>query len=100
MLKNENVELHKRIDQLEALVTTNSCPSTQVLQEQIEKLEQENHRLFNENQYQRDEYEQFLDQLTTMVVRTAIMQEVNAIRNRVTENRVNQMKTSCERFSC
>lgn len=46
------------------------------LEEHIRKLEQENERLFVENQFQRQEYERFLDQLTTMVIRTAVMQEV------------------------
>jgi len=39
-------------------------------------LEQENGRLFVENQCQRQEYLRFLDQLSTMVISTAVMQEV------------------------
>lgn len=49
---------------------------THFLEEHIRQLEQENERLFVENQCQRQEYERFLDQLTTMVIRTAVMQEV------------------------
>ncbi|UJR26038.1 hypothetical protein I4U23_007384 [Adineta vaga] len=76
LLKNENVELHKRIDQLEALCTTSvDTQQTRSLQEHIRQLEQENGRLFVENQCQRQEYESFLDQLTTMVLRTAFMHE-------------------------
>ncbi|CAF0776804.1 unnamed protein product [Adineta ricciae] len=80
-LKDENVELHKRIDQLEALCTTSvDTQQTRSLQEHIRQLEQENGRLFVENQCQRQEYESFLDQLTTMVLRTAIMHEVSEKR--------------------
>ncbi|CAF0798319.1 unnamed protein product [Rotaria sordida] len=76
VLKNENVELHKRIDQLEALCTTNvDAQPTRFLEEYIRQLEQENGRLFAENKCQRQEYERFLDQLTTMVLRTAMLQE-------------------------
>jgi hypothetical protein len=61
--------------------TTNSNPSQSYLLEQhIRKLEKENGRLFEENQYQRQEYERFLDQLATMVIQTAVMQEVNVDR--------------------
>ncbi|CAF4167225.1 unnamed protein product [Rotaria sp. Silwood2] len=75
-LKNENVELHKRIDQLEALCTTSvDTQQRRFLEEHIRQLEQENGRLFAENQCQRQEYERFLDQLTTMVLRTAVLQE-------------------------
>ncbi|CAF0797643.1 unnamed protein product [Rotaria sp. Silwood1] len=76
VLKSENVELHKRIDQLEALCTTSvDTQQTHFLEEHIRQLEQENGRLFAENQCQRQEYERFLDQLTTMVLRTAVLQE-------------------------
>ncbi|CAF3652814.1 unnamed protein product [Rotaria sordida] len=76
LLKTENVELHKRIDQLEALYKTSMrTHHTHFLEEHIRQLEQENERLFFENQCQRQEYERFLDQLTTMVIRTAVMQE-------------------------
>lgn len=49
---------------------------THFLEEHVRQLEQENERLLVENQCQRQEYERFLDQLTTMVIRTAVMQEV------------------------
>ncbi|CAF4606338.1 unnamed protein product, partial [Rotaria socialis] len=76
VLKHENVELHKRIDQLEALCTTNvDTQQTRFLEDHIRQLEHENGRLFTENQCQRQEYERFLDQLTTMVLRTAMLQE-------------------------
>ena len=48
-----------------------------MLDERIGELEEENGRLFAENQCQRREYVQFLDQLSTMVIRTAVMQEVS-----------------------
>lgn len=97
LLKNENVQLHKRIDQLEAKVNlvrleefvfyfihssqykTNPKVierSQHLLEEHIRQLEEENERLCTENQCQRQEYEHFLDQLTNMVIRTAAMQEV------------------------
>ncbi|CAF1675489.1 unnamed protein product [Adineta ricciae] len=76
LLRNENAELHKRIDQLEALCRANvNTQRTYVLDERIGELEEENGRLFAENQCQRQEYVQFLDQLSTMVIRTAVMQE-------------------------
>ncbi|CAF2105517.1 unnamed protein product [Rotaria magnacalcarata] len=76
VLKHENVELHKRIDQLEALCTTNvDTQQTRFLEDHIRQLEHENGRLFTENQCQRQEYERFLDQLTTMVLRAAVLQE-------------------------
>ncbi|CAF2595835.1 unnamed protein product [Rotaria sp. Silwood2] len=76
LLKTENVELHKRIDQLEALYKTSMrTQQKHFLEEHIRQLEQENERLFVENQCQRQEYERFLNQLTTMVIRTAVMQE-------------------------
>ncbi|CAF1379379.1 unnamed protein product [Rotaria sp. Silwood1] len=76
LLKTENVELHKRIDQLEALYKTSMRTQQKYFfEEHIRQLEQENERLFVENQCQREEYERFLDQLTTMVIRTAVMQE-------------------------
>ncbi|CAM4978645.1 unnamed protein product [Rotaria socialis] len=75
-LKIENVELHKRIDQLEALYKTSlRTQQTHFFEEYIRQLEQENERLFVENRCQRQEYERFLDQLTTMVIQTAVMQE-------------------------
>ncbi|CAF1158721.1 unnamed protein product [Rotaria magnacalcarata] len=75
-LKTENGELHKRIDQLEAFYKTSMrTQQTHFFEEHIRQLEQENERLFVENQCQRQEYERFLDQLTTMVIRTAVMQE-------------------------
>ena len=98
-LKNENIELHKRVDQLEALVnekdiqlniffviqckTSNRTSQKYVLQEYIRQLEQENGRLITENQYQRKEYQRFLDQLTKMVLRTAVMQEVSTKRSKM-----------------
>ena len=46
------------------------------LEEQIRQLEEENERLLIENQYQRQEYERFANQLTTMVIEAAVIQEV------------------------
>lgn len=48
-----------------------------MLDERIGVLEEENEKLFAENQCQRQEYVQYLDQLSTMVIRTAVMQEVS-----------------------
>ena len=99
LVKHENVELHKRIDQLEVLVSSThltrhelnyvvvqckTCISSQqihLLQEHVRQLEQDNERLAAENRRQRDEYEHFLEQLTPMVLRTAIMQEVGTSRS-------------------
>ncbi|CAF0775904.1 unnamed protein product [Adineta steineri] len=77
LLRNENVELHKRIDQLEALCKTSvvNTQQTHFFDEHVRELEQENGRLFTENQCQREEYIRFLDKLSTMVIRTAVMQE-------------------------
>ncbi|UJR22897.1 hypothetical protein I4U23_025925 [Adineta vaga] len=76
LLKTENTELHKRIDQLEALCKTNvNTHQAYFLDEHIRELEEENGKLFAQNQCQREEYVQFLDQLSTMVIRTAVMQE-------------------------
>ena len=51
-------------------------PQTQFLEEYIRQLEDENGRLTLENQCQREEYERFLERLTPMVLKTAVMQEV------------------------
>ncbi|CAF0944014.1 unnamed protein product, partial [Didymodactylos carnosus] len=75
-LKDENLELRKRIDQLEELcsrhVIDHRC---ELLELHISKLEDENLRLFNENCYQRKQYEMFLENVTQMVFRTLLMQQ-------------------------
>lgn len=48
----------------------------QLREEYIQQLEQENERLIAENRSQREDYERFLERLTPMVFRTAMMQEV------------------------